>query len=125
MEVHCAGIVGAFAPSDAEDRQLSNDLLSDLKAHRLPSFLYRLLFPNDAYSAEVSSETVNLCTPRAARVIYLKDITEVSLSTGLFRTTVYIHGPFSRIAVSGLPRSDATTLAEALKTAQIGAPRPS
>ena len=119
MEAHCAE---PPALSHRGTPKIGSSVMPPTVISRPPgfaSFLYRLLFPHDAYAAEVGSETVSLCTPRAARVIYLKDITEVSLSTGHLRTTVHMHGPSWRIAVSGLPRSDATTLAEALKTAQI------
>ena len=85
----------------------------------LAPILFAIARPGDATGATVTATALRVRSAFQTREIPLGDIERAELKTGWWWGTVRIRHASGKVAVSGLTRADATTLATALEAARV------
>ena len=93
-------------------------ILFETKRTGLARFLLAILHPRHARGASVSAEAVWLDFGSHSSNIPLIDVEAVDATDGSFCSGIRIRHAMGRADVSGLPRADAATLADAIETAR-------
>ena len=94
------------------------DAIFETRRKGLPSFLFAFLRPREASAASVNADTIRLTFGSRATDISLGDLETVRVADGRRWSGIRILHAAGDSHVSGLPRTSASALAEALETAR-------
>ena len=84
----------------------------------MASFLFAILHPRHAGAISVNGETVRMMFGSRSAEVPLGDVEAVDIAVGRLWATIRIRHIAGSAHVSGLPRTDASTLAESVETAR-------
>ena len=99
---------------------LAAETLFETRRAGLAGFLFAILHPRHARAASVNAETVRVLFGSRPANISLGDVEKVDVAGGRRYSSVRIRHTAGSVHVSGLPRTDANALAEALEAARCG-----